>query len=98
MDYSKLKKKIKQNKYTIEYFCLNVMGISARAHFENGSSIVWHGFRVIISSMKNITGSLSYLYKTKKFYAQSHQIRAIEARIIILENQLNEWGSDLKPA
>jgi hypothetical protein len=69
----------------------------ARAHFENGSSIVWHGFRVIISSMKNITGSLSYLYKTKKFYAQSHQIRAIEARIIILENQLNEWGSDLKP-
>jgi hypothetical protein len=66
----------------------------ARAHFNNGSSIVWQGFRVIIDSMKTITATLSHLYKTKKFYAQSHQIRAIEARINILERQLKEWGND----
>jgi hypothetical protein len=66
----------------------------ARAHFGNGSSIVWQGFRVIIDSMKNITVTLSHLYKSKKFYAQSHQIRAIEARIKILETQLSVWGKD----
>jgi len=70
----------------------------ARAHFGNGPSIVWQGFRVIIDSMKNITTTLSGLYKNKKFYAQSHQIRAIEARIMILENQLNEYGKESKPA
>jgi hypothetical protein len=48
--------------------------------------------------MKNITTTLSDLYKNKKFYAQSHQIRAIEARIMILENQLNEYGKESKPA
>jgi hypothetical protein len=70
----------------------------ARAHFGNGSSIVWHGFKVIIESMKIITVTLSHLYESKKFYAQSHQIRVIEARLKILENQLKEWGSDLKSA
>lgn len=67
----------------------------ARAHFDNGSTIVFQGFRIILSSMETITETLIDLYKAKKHYAEAHQIRAIQSRIEILKAQINEFGKDM---
>jgi hypothetical protein len=67
----------------------------ARSHFGNGSSIVWQGFKIILESMDNIAGSLIELYKTKKHYAEAHQIRVIEERTGNLRKQLEMWGQTL---
>jgi len=66
----------------------------SRSHFENGSSIVWHGMYIIIECCESTIGKLTDLYKAKKHYAEAHQLNVIAERLGILKLQLDEYGKD----
>jgi hypothetical protein len=68
----------------------------ARGGYENGSTIVWHSFRIALESMQQISESLISMYKEKRFYNDAYQIRVILERVKALQDQLESWGKDMK--
>lgn len=91
MDYSKLKKKIKQNKYTIEYFCLNVMGISAAGFHQN---VKKNDIRInILEKMsEKLHTPMSYWFEEEKSLVNEQMIQYRREN----EPNIEELREDLK--
>ncbi len=70
--------------------------MAARSGYQNGSSIVWHSFKISTESLQIISNSLISMYKSKKHYSEAYQVRVINERIKTLSDQLESWGKNLQ--